>query len=72
MPAATWRARRQTYVDGYKELDATAGYQFNKNFSINLNALNLLNSTYRAYLGSKTQLSEEYVTGRQYMLSAHF
>ena len=61
-----------TYVDGYKELDATAGYEFNKNFSVNLNALNLLNSTYRAYLGSKTQLSEEYVTGRQYMLSAHF
>jgi iron complex outermembrane receptor protein len=61
-----------TYVDGYKELDATLGYAVNKNFSLNLNALNLLNSTYRAYLGSKTQLSEEYVTGRQYMLSAHF
>lgn len=61
-----------TFVDGYKELDGTLGYAVNKNFSINLNALNLLNSTYRAYLGSKTQLSEEYVTGRQYMLSAHF
>jgi len=61
-----------TYVDGYKELDATLGYQINENFSLNLNALNLLNSTYKQYLGSKTQLSDEYVTGRQYMLSARF
>jgi iron complex outermembrane receptor protein len=57
-----------TYVDSYKELDASAGYQFNKNFSVNLDMLNLLNSKYYAYLGSKTQLSEEYVTGRQFML----
>jgi iron complex outermembrane recepter protein len=61
-----------TYVDGFKELDGSAGYQFNKNFSVTLNMLNLLNSKYYAYLGSKTQLSEEYVTGRQYMLEAHF
>ncbi|HKT29540.1 TonB-dependent receptor [Dyella sp.] len=61
-----------TYVDGFKELDASAGYQFNKNFSVTLNLLNLLNSKYYAYLGSKTQLSEEYVTGRQFMLEAHF
>jgi iron complex outermembrane recepter protein len=61
-----------TYVDGFKELDGSAGYQFNKNFSVTFNMLNLLNSKYYAYLGSKTQLSEEYVTGRQYMLEAHF
>lgn len=61
-----------TYVDGYKELDATLGYQINENFSLNLNALNLLNSTYKQYLGSKTQLSDEYVTGRQYMASVRF
>lgn len=61
-----------TYIDGYKELDATLGYQINKNFSLTFNALNLLNSKYDAYLGSKTQLSAEYVTGRQYMLKANF
>jgi iron complex outermembrane recepter protein len=61
-----------TYVEGFKELDASAGYQFNKNFSVTLNMLNLLNAKYYAYLGSKTQLSEEYVTGRQFMLEAHF
>lgn len=61
-----------TYVDGFKELDATAAYQFSKNFSVSLNMLNLLNYKYYSYLGSKTQLSEEYVTGRQFMLEAHF
>jgi iron complex outermembrane recepter protein len=61
-----------TYVDSFKELDASAAYQFNKNFSVSLDMLNLLNSKYYAYLGSKTQLSEEYVTGRQFMLEAHF
>ncbi|MBE1159568.1 TonB-dependent receptor [Dyella acidiphila] len=61
-----------TYVDGFKELDASAAYQVSKNFSVSLDMLNLLNSKYYAYLGSKTQLSEEYVTGRQFMLEAHF
>jgi outer membrane receptor protein involved in Fe transport len=48
------------------------GYQFNKNFSVTFDMLNLLNYKYYAYLGSKTQISEEYVTGRQFMLEAHF
>ena len=61
-----------TNVASFKELDASAGYQIDKNFSLSLNMLNLLNSKYYAYLGSKTQLSEEYVTGRQFMLEAHF
>ncbi|WP_199098184.1 TonB-dependent receptor [Dyella sp. ASV21] len=61
-----------TYIDGFKELDATLGYEINKNFSLSLNMLNLLNSKYYAYLGSKTQMSNEYVTGRQYMLKANF
>ncbi|ULU25904.1 TonB-dependent receptor [Dyella terrae] len=61
-----------TYIDGFKELDATLGYEINKNFSLSLNMLNLLNSKYYAYLGSKTQMSSEYVTGRQYMLKANF
>ncbi|MHC1478638.1 TonB-dependent receptor [Frateuria aurantia] len=61
-----------TTIDGYKELDASVGYQFLKNFTVSVNMLNLLNSTYYAYLGSKTQLSDEYKTGRQFMLALHF
>ncbi len=61
-----------TYIDGFKELDATLGYQINQYLSLNLNMLNLLNSKYYAYLGSKTQMSAEYVTGRQFMLKLQF
>ncbi len=61
-----------TSVAAFKEFDGSFGYQINKNFSLSLDALNLLNSKYYAYLGSKNQLSEEYVTGRQYMATVHF
>jgi iron complex outermembrane recepter protein len=61
-----------TFIDGWKELDASLGYVIDKNFSLSLSAQNLLNSKYYAYLGSKTQLSEQYVTGRDYMLALHF
>jgi len=58
-----------TYTDSYKELDASAGYALTSNLSLNLNAINLLNSTYYQYLGSKTEFADEYKTGRQYVLS---
>ena len=61
-----------TTIDGFKELDASLGYQIDKNFSLSLNMLNLLNSKYYAYLGNRTELSEKYVTGRQYLLAVHF
>ena len=62
-----------SYTGSFKELDASAGYQFNKNFSLSLNMLNLLNSTYTQYFGPGTsQLANEYVTGREFMMEAHF
>jgi iron complex outermembrane receptor protein len=61
-----------TYVDGFKELDGSIGYAFNNYLSLSFNALNLLNSKYYQYLGSKTQFSDEYKTGRQYLLTLHF
>lgn len=61
-----------TYVDGFKELDASLGYKINDHFSLALNGLNLLNSTYYTYLGSKTQFSSEYKTGREILLGGHF
>ena len=56
-------------VDTWKELDAAVGYTFNPTWSLNFNAINLTNSTYSQYLANKTQLAEEYKTGRQYVLS---
>jgi iron complex outermembrane receptor protein len=61
-----------TFVDGYKEFDGSLGYTISDNLSLNFNALNLLNSKYFQYLGSKTQLSAEYKQGREYLLTLHF
>ncbi|HEV2331691.1 MAG TPA: TonB-dependent receptor, partial [Gammaproteobacteria bacterium] len=41
-----------TYTDAFKELDAAAGYAINSYLTVNLNAINMLNSTYYQYLGS--------------------
>jgi len=61
-----------TYTGSFKELDASVGYKFNTNFSVSLDALNLLNSTYYQYFGTRTQLADEYATGREFMLTGHF
>ena len=62
-----------TYTGSYKELDSSLGYQFNKNFTLSFNMLNLLNSVYKQWYGSNdVQLANEYVSGREFMLEAHF
>ena len=61
------------YVGAFKELDASAAYKFNDNFSVSLNMLNLLNSAYKQYQGASTnELLNEYVSGREFELQAHF
>jgi TonB-dependent receptor len=59
-------------VDDYTELDASATWRFNSNFSLNLNAMNLLDETYLQYLGNKDVIAGKYKTGRRYMASLHF
>lgn len=62
-----------SYTGSYKELDASAAYAFSKNFSVSLNMLNLLNSAYKQYLGpTNAILLNEYVSGREFQLQAHF
>ena len=62
-----------TYTGSYKELDSSLGYKVNQNFTLSFNMLNLLNSVYKQYYGeNEQQLANEYVSGREYMLSAHF
>lgn len=61
-----------TNTASFKELDASAGYAINDNWSLNFSALNLLNSTYYQFLASPTQLAQEYKTGRLYLLTASY
>nr|WP_199047321.1 TonB-dependent receptor [Dyella sp. ASV24] len=62
-----------SYTDSFKELDASAGYKFNDHFSVTFDMLNMLNSTYKQYFGSSmTELADEYSSGREYLLEAHF
>ncbi|MGH8041449.1 MAG: TonB-dependent receptor [Rudaea sp.] len=59
-------------VDGYKELDANVAWRFTDHLSLSLDGLNLLNSTYLGYLGSKDEPIARYKFGRQYMVTLHF
>ncbi len=47
-------------------------WHFSDNFSLNFNAMNLLDETYLQYLGEKDMIAGKYKTGRRYMASLHF
>ena len=59
-------------VDGYKELDANIAWRFTDHLSVSLDGLNLLDSTYLGYLGSKNEPIARYKFGREYMATLHF
>ena len=59
-------------IDGYKELDANVAWKFSDHFSVSFDGLNLLDSTYLGYLGTKDELVAKYKFGREYMATLHF
>lgn len=59
-------------VNGYKELDANIAWRFTDHFSVSLDGLNLLDSTYLGYLGTKNEPIARYKFGREYMATLHF
>ncbi len=59
-------------IDGYKELDGNVAWKFNDHLSVSLDGLNLLDSTYLGYLGTKAEPVGKYKFGREYMASLHF
>jgi iron complex outermembrane recepter protein len=59
-------------VGGYKELDASVAWRFADHWSISLDALNLLDSTYLGYLGTKDEPVARYKFGREYLATVHF
>ena len=59
-------------IDGYKELDANVAWKFTDHLSVSLDGLNLLDSTYLGYLGTKDEPVGKYKFGREYMATLHF
>jgi outer membrane receptor protein involved in Fe transport len=59
-------------VDAWKELDLTAAWKFNDHFSVSFDGLNLLDSTYLGYLGTKAMPVGKYKQGREYLARFHF
>ncbi|MFC5743331.1 TonB-dependent receptor [Dyella tabacisoli] len=63
-------ARQMT--DSFTELDASVGYQINKNLRVSLDATNLLDETYYSYDGTPNLPYNTYKNGRTYMLGLNF
>ena len=52
--------------DDWGNLDASATYNFSKNFALNFNVLNITNETIKYYAANKDQPRAFYTNGRQY------
>jgi TonB-dependent receptor len=59
-------------VDDYTDLSASLGWNFNDNFSLSLDAMNLLDEKYFQYQVTDSMPTNKYTTGRRYMASLHF
>ncbi|MDH5824586.1 TonB-dependent receptor [Luteimonas sp. RD2P54] len=78
----SWRSKYFTNVDRgdelwvrpYESVDASLGYRFNDNYSLTLNAMNLLDEAYHSYATDERLTRGVYRSGRRYtaMLRVNF
>ena len=66
------RQNASVYADTYKQLDLTAGYQFNDMVGLTLSATNLLDETYYWYDKEKRTPLGVYKSGRSYQAALTF
>ncbi len=59
-------------VDDYAELGASFGYTFSPQWSLTVDAQNLLDEEYFQYAGDKDHVASRYKSGRRYMATVHF
>ncbi|WP_266160504.1 TonB-dependent receptor [Dyella silvatica] len=59
-------------VDSYTNVSASLGWQFNENFSLSLDGMNLLNEKYYQFDRESNRAWNNYSTGRRYLASVHF
>jgi len=57
---------------GYHQLDASASYKLTENFTVQVNAQNLLDSTYYSYSGTKAAPTAFYKNGRVFAAAVQF
>jgi iron complex outermembrane receptor protein len=57
---------------GYQQLDASASYKLTENFTVQVNAQNLLDSTYYSYSGTKSAPTAFYKNGRVFAAAVQF
>ncbi len=60
------------YVEPYGQLDVSVGYSVNKNLSLQLEAINLLDDTVRVHGRTKMMVLEAIQGGPRYMVSARY
>lgn len=73
--SASWRSKYFTNVDRgdnlwarpYTSMDFSLGYRFNDNFSLNFDAMNLLDEAYHSYADTERLTRGVYRSGRRYM-----
>ena len=59
-------------VDDYTDLGASIGYAISEQWSLQVDAQNLLDEDYFQYLGDKDHPAGRYKNGRRYMATLHF
>ena len=59
-------------VAAYTDLGASVGYAFNDNWSLQVDAQNLLDEEYFQYLGDEEHIAGRYKSGRRYMATLRF
>ncbi len=61
-----------SYVEPYGQLDLSIGYNFNKNLSLSLEAINVNDASQRVHGRSEMQVLQISTGGRRYMMGARY
>jgi TonB-dependent receptor len=69
---ATFVGNEPQFTEAYSQLDFNVGYQFNDNFSVALEGLNILEEDKRQFSRSGNQLTRLEILGARYALSARY
>ncbi|MFT7722371.1 MAG: TonB-dependent receptor [Roseateles sp.] len=67
-----WGSAGPSYTAAYGQWDLSAGYKFNRNLSVQVEAINMNDGTQRVYGRNKQQTQYYTQTGRRFMIGARY